>query len=173
MTFKDEKAKAEYQRKLFLENVANLSDSYIKRIIRESAKKRGKTVIITKSMIYKKRSRLLKKRNLQKEIRLSGKKICKTCCESKKIDCFKRYGKECDACQNKRGWLARDKDKIRKRQKEEFLQSRVLLSNTYIARLIRSNMRNHGSFKQTEISQEFIDLKRKELLIKRKFKAHG
>ena len=168
MPYKCKIQRAQNERKRFLEGVVNLSDTYIKRLIRISAKKFKETAILTPTAILKKRAELLEKRSLKKVIKETGNKACITCLKTKNITCFSRHGKECNKCQDKKGYISRDKNKMKKTNAIKALTNKSSLNDVYLRRLIRSNMRNYGSFKKADVPQDFIDLKRKELTLKRK-----
>ena len=121
--------------------------------------------------IIEKRKELLEKRNLKNIIKETSKKTCILCLKTKNIICFNRHGRECNNCQDKKGYATRDKKRMKDTSTKKMLLNKETLTDVYLRKLIRSNMKNHGSFKKKDIPQQFIDLKRKELLTKRKIQS--
>lgn len=146
----------------------HLDDSYIIKIIRNNATYNNVVPVITEETIQKKREELIIKRSLKE----SSSKICTKC----KKDKDKRYFKNCksimcDKCKRREKYEKYGTVKYNKNigvlQKKKFDSHREVLSDIYIKALIRSNIKCIRPLRNIDIPQEMIELKRKELLLKK------
>lgn len=140
------------------------SDRIIKSLIISEHKHRYKKIIkqadITSEMLEKKRNQLIiKRKNREEWKKAGGLKKCTNC--EKMIS--SRAGLKCTNCYNKeKGYSTKASKKAHNNITDTYIKSLIMATMNKYVKIITHKI------KAIDISQDFIKLKRKEQLIKRK-----
>jgi len=137
-----------------------ITDSYIRAILKSRDSKR----IITPELIKIHRKSILAHRK-SKSVKKTEKK-CTVCKIIKPVTDFRKSCK-CKKCVNAADYIVHGRKNTKRR--------RLNLEDSYIKTVLIGTMNkyNLGMFSFKDITPELIDLKRKELLLKRKVVNHG
>ena len=146
--------------------VKNLNDEYLINVIRINAIYDKIKPDFSEENILKTRKRIKKKR-LKRILNLNAiKKICKCCKETIEKTNFRKNVCVCRKCNN-----FKINENRKKFGPKKYALSKKNLTNTYIKTKIQKSCYNSGfKIKCANISQEFIELTRKQLTLKRKIK---
>ena len=127
---------------------------------------------ITEKQINDHRSLILLKRKAKNEI---GKKLCYKCLVIKNVSEFRNPKGSCTICLRLQcqKWKKDNPEKVRIQTNKRLLKHISELTDKYISSNIRKNLNQNNGLKLSnkDIPQQFIDLKRKELLTKRKIQS--
>lgn len=173
----DQREKA-YDQKRSKSEVEALSDNYIRTIIRGTAKRKGIAPVITPEIIKERRISILMNKKIKTNTLEKGLKECKVCKKITDLAKFPKHKNTCYSCKNKIEYSKYKHKKIRclytndvrKRQLKKEHSNKELLSDVYIKKLLVSTLRHRIYLTTKDISQDFVELKRKELTIKRQIK---
>jgi hypothetical protein len=151
----------------FSNGFINLPDWYVRKTIALSYKRKNVPIVISPDEINKKRTELLEARKCIEENLALKENNQRRCTECKKIRDLKHFYKNkqrCNRCRNNS-----ERAIINKKSYKQ------LLPDSLVRCYIKGSFRRRKSLKidNKDISQEFIELKRKELILKRKIESHG
>jgi DNA-directed RNA polymerase subunit M/transcription elongation factor TFIIS len=117
----------------------------------------------------------LEKKQLNKKLKDLNMKFCNNCKKELKLKNFdKNRGYICKPCRNHvNNKYPKKKELVAILNKKQRLKNRNNITNVYLKNLIAHiiNKSSDIRFKGSDIPQQFIDLKRKELLTKRKIES--
>jgi len=147
--------------------VNELPDYYIIKLLTKYKKLNRLT--INQKQIDDHRSLILLKRKAKNEI---GKKFCYKCLVIKDISEFRNSKGSCTICLRLQcqKWKKNNLEKVRILANRSLSKHKSELTDAYISSNIRKNLNQNNGLKLSnkDIPQDFIDLKRKELTLKRK-----
>jgi hypothetical protein len=147
-----------------------LPDYYIKKILKKESLKKNIIFICSEKIIISRRFQIIKERAIREYDLLLMNTInsrkCKICNQIKSLNYFKdgkKHKRSCYICRNSLPINLKRKEKYR-----EILIDCIVKGN--IMGMVNRNLEKNLRIKASEIPQEFIELKRKELTLKRKIK---
>lgn len=146
-----------------------LPNTYIIKLITRYSKRLKESITIDE--IIKHREFIL----LKRKAKLEGKHLCWTCKIAYNTKEHTQKRGDCISCKRKKHseWKKSNRNIVRQYANKSLHKNKELLTDVYIKNNIRKNLNNNYklNISSKDIPQQFIDLKRKELLIKRKIES--
>jgi hypothetical protein len=151
--------------------VETLPDWYIKKVLKKESMQKNTIFTCSQKLIKLKRVQLIKERTIRNYDLLLMNTInsrkCKTCNQIKNLSYFKdgtKHKRSCYICRNNIPTTLTRLKKYKKTLPDFIIKGNIMaIVNKYLEKDLR--------IKASEIPQQFIDLKRKELLTKRKIQS--
>ena len=165
------KCKSCRMKSLSKQAVKTLPDWYIKKILKKEAAEKNIMFIYSEELIALKKASIIKERAIRNHDLLLMNTInsrkCKTCNQIKNLSYFKDGTKHKRSCYRCRNNIPTTLTRLKKYK--ETLPDCIVKAN--IMGIVNKYLEKDLRIKASDIPQQFIDLKRKELLTKRKIES--